>query len=173
MSEEPEIYEGSEGFREWAEAQVAQQHQLFGSMLEQHSALYRWILAARLSINGAAAIAILNSEHIDTKVAVIALTLFAVGVVLAIVAAELDQWALQGGFQFNADAVGFWSKAAVTGKFNSTRLKEIRKTAGVNAVKSRPGKIAGWASLVAFVLGVTIIGISLAVCPHFCLICAS
>ncbi|MGD9472844.1 MAG: hypothetical protein AB7G24_06985 [Novosphingobium sp.] len=168
MSEDREIYEGAEGFREWAQAQISQQHQMFGSMLEQHSALYRWILAARLSVNGGAAIAVLNTANIDPAVALIALSLFVIGILLAIVAAELDQKALQASFRFNADAVGFWSKAAVTGKFDATRLAEIGKQAGFDAAKSKPGKIVGLASILVFVAGVAVIGISMAKYLPFC-----
>ena len=172
MAEEREVYQGAEGFREWAEAQVSQQNQMFGSLLDQHSALYRWILAARLSVNGAAALATLSSKEIDLRTALIASFLFIGGVVLAIIAAELDQNGVQSAFRGNVDALGFWSKAAATGKFDATRLKEIGEAAGVDAAAAKPGKIVGNASLVFFILGAIVAVIGLASCPGNCLVCS-
>lgn len=171
--EEDGLYEGSEGFREWAQAQVSQQHQLFGSMLEQHAALYRWILAARLSINGGATVAILNADRIPVGFSAIALLIFVAGMVTAIIAAELDQKALQASFRFNTDAVAFWSKAAATGKFNAVRLAEIGKQAGVDAAHGKKGKIAGWASVACFIGGAGVIGISFFREFEFLSFCAS
>jgi len=170
---EAEVFEGAPGFREYAEAQMVQQAKLFEAKLEQHSALYRWILAARLSINGGVAIAVLSAAGIDGRASLISLALFSVGVVSAIIAAEFDQKALEKSFHVDADALGFWSKAAATGNFDATRLSEISQKAVVAAARNLPGKVAGWISLGTFICGVTVIGLSLALCPGICLICGA
>jgi hypothetical protein len=172
MSDDEEIHEGAEGFKEWAETQVTQQQKLYESMLDQHSALYRWILAARLSVNGGAAIAILNADQIDPKSALISLMLFVVGVLSAILAAEFDQKSLQAGFGPNALITGFWSKARVTGQFNATRLAEFGQASAAAAKECVAGKRAGWLSIIAFVLGVAVSGASLQVCPGVNLLCS-
>ena len=167
MPDSGETIVGGDGFKEFVDLQIQQVSQLHQSILEQHHALYRWILAARLTINGGGAVALLGQNAVEGISLVVALSCFFVGIIAAVVGAELDQGALEKGIGPNLQMLGFWIKAKATGQFAGDRMSQLINDAGNLKKFSRPGKIVGNVSLVSFVAGAIIAGCQLLhrICP--------
>lgn len=161
---------GVEGFTEFAELQIQQISQLNQSFMEQNAALYRWILAARLTINGGAVVALLGQDTIKGDTLIVSILCFFLGILAAILGAELDQFALEKSMKPNITMIAFWVKAKATGKFSSARMDELIAETGNIRRFSLPGKLVGNSSLVFFVLGAIFVGCKFA--SSFC-VCAT
>ena len=149
---------------DWAGIQITQAVSLQNSILEEHSALYRWSLGARLAANGGAAVAVAGLDALSLAAKVIAISMFSFGVILAILSAEFDQTALQKGLLPNLRMQAFWVKFKGTGVYDEASMEEIIDQSRLVAKSNRGGRIAGWLSLLLFASGIAIAGVA-AVCP--------
>ena len=147
--------------QQWAETQIIATSALQNLLLEQHSALHRWILASQLAVNGGAAVAVLNSNAIQDAAQIFAVASFTVGILAAFLCAELDQKSLQHGLTPNIRMLGFWVKFKHTGDFDEASMQEILGDSVLASQKTALSRIAGWLPIVMFAIGVFGAGLSL------------
>lgn len=145
---------------DWAGIQITQAVSLQNSILEEHSALYRWLLGARLAANGGAAIAVAGLDALSLLAKLIAISIFSLGVILSILSAEFDQIALQKGLLPNLRMQAFWVKFKGTGVYDVAAMDEIIAQSRLVARSNLRGRISGWLSLLLFACGIAVAGVS-------------
>ena len=136
-----------------ARAEVQVLDEIRAATLEQHTEMFKWLIASLLAINGAAAVAMINAHEISAVHRVWAGACFIVGIFFAMVVAVVAQ-ALSAKYLNPLQKLkGYWLTAEIDG----TRDESLEENLQGELLRSiRLGWIAptlGWISGIFFALG--------------------
>ena len=128
---------------------------------EQHSQSFRWLTASLLAINGAAAIAILNSVSIPISAKLWSGIFFLLGILLALGIAVCSQRAGAALLPLIQTQVEYWDRV----QFDGQRIIASESEAAANAKMplrwSSAAQVCGWLSALTFCVGFIIAGANL------------
>ncbi|KQS03105.1 hypothetical protein ASG11_01515 [Sphingomonas sp. Leaf357] len=128
------------------------------ALLEEHSAIGRWLSASLLAVNGAGALAIFNAidrlEYPKT-----AGLFFVAGAFCALLVGVFNQRANRLGGVFIGEALARSTVVSVTGDYNEEHAEFADTMPDKVAALGRAGPLAGWASAILFGLGALAVGV--------------
>lgn len=142
-------------------AEISSLTEIRQSILEQHSHSFKWLTASLLAINGAAAVATLNTESIPAIWKVFSGAAFAGGVICALLVAVLAQKISIKSLAPLQRQIGYWIGVIHDG----TRLEEFEEKIGIEMKAAmRWGwtiPVMGWVSGLFFVVGLGMIALGI------------
>ena len=130
------------------------------SMLEEHSASFRWMMASLLAINAGALTMVKDAFAANAVWASFAGTSFFVGIACSLLIARFGQKAIQAMIGPLSEAVAFWSIVSVTGEF----VQDVHDAIGVKIntamAKGKIPSFFGFAAFAAFSVGLASLGMA-------------
>lgn len=129
------------------------------TLLEEHSAAFRWLLASLLAVNGGA---VLFSKEAIASGDTHALTsggIFLLGIVAALMAGWLSQRANRGLIEPLAKVTTFWFQVLEADEFDEAEFNKLTNVMEDAMKAGRPTQICGWISALAFVIGAVVLGL--------------
>jgi hypothetical protein len=127
-------------------------------LLEEHSAAFRWLMASFLAINGGGLLVVKDLGPPWNSSEMLAALSFYIGIVLALAIAWLGQRAARAALTPISKLSGFWSTVVATGEYDQEHHQEIISEFPKTLKKIRYAPLAGWGSLIAFSIGLGLIG---------------
>jgi hypothetical protein len=121
----------------------------------------RWVQASLLLVNGAAAVAVLQTDALSTHTRGLAGAFFVAGVILSLLSAYIGMMSAQDVPRRFSELAGYWLSVTVD-LLRSEEIEENWAEYGRSRTRlSRLTQIPGWASLAAFIGGCLIAGANL------------
>ena len=155
------VQEANEELAEVIRAEIAHLTEIRQMILEQHSHSFKWLTASLLAINGAAAVATLNTDSIPPVWKVLSGSAFAIGVLCALLVAVLAQKISIKSLVPIQRQIGYWIGVIHDG----TRLEEFEAKLGSEMKETMRWGWAipatGWVSGLFFFAGLGIIAAGL------------
>ena len=119
----------------------------------------RWIQGSLLVVNGGAAVAVLQSDVLPPAIQRTSCLLFVVGICLSLLTANLGVYVTRDSPQKLTQIMGYWMSVTV----DLLRSEEIERDWQQYALtlgrRARVPRVAGYASLAAFIAGCLIVGL--------------
>lgn len=158
-----EVIENSEN--NWIKLAAAEESRLISDMrsrvLDEHSHLFRWLTASLLTVNGGAAIAALNSDHIAAYFKILSGICFGFGIIAAlligVIAQRIGLKALQPLVEFQ----GYWLSVVDDGERDEALEAEYTKKLQSRSRWAWASPAMGWISATLFLGGLAFMGIGL------------
>lgn len=129
---------------------------------DEHTHSFRWIMATLLAVNGGACLAILNHDAIHTTFRLVASGLFIGGLLMALLVAVFGQHSVQKSLGPLQKQIGYWMTVAADGEREEKFESDLNDELKVSARIGMWGRMAGWAAVLCFILGVVIAGYGIA-----------
>jgi FtsH-binding integral membrane protein len=150
------LQDGSEFPRQLAEEKLRRASAARATLIDEHSAAFRWLMASLLAINGGGLVALADIE-LPKNFYVGSGASFWIGIVAALGLGWRSQVINRKAMEKLAVVEQVWTTALALGELNSL----VAQTAdeGLASVKSTSARVFGWLSVAAFSGGVWIAGI--------------
>jgi hypothetical protein len=161
MGKDVEVHEVTpEAAKRIAEIQLESTVATKNSLLDEHSASFRWLMASLLAINGTGLISmkdVMGSGGIWT---VSAIGSFYIGLCAALSVAWLSQRSVQAMIAPLSDLVAHWTMAAATGGFSVESHRQIVARFDEAQRSMKKPRIAGFISISAFTVGLVFLSLA-------------
>ncbi len=141
-----------------AEIQLQTVNSSHERLLEEHSAAFRWLMASFLAINGGGLLVLKDLGTPWNLPEMLAALAFYIGIVLTLAIAWLGQRAARAAITPISKLSGFWSMVAATGEYDQDQHQEVISEFPKAMKKIRFAPFAGWGSLIAFTVGLGLVG---------------
>ena len=128
------------------------------AILEEHSAMFRWLIASLLAINGGATIAIVGSDSFSIATIFYSCLCFVIGIFAALLSAFLGQRANRAMLEPLGKLSGYFIAVAQEGAEIEDAKVPILAEVSAAMKKAMPGRACGWLSAIAFGFGVCVAG---------------
>lgn len=146
--------------RRIAEMELASNGSLIRTLVEEHSAAYRWLMASLLAINSGGLFAVHKSFAAENLFAFLSIAAFYIGVAAALTVAFLGQKAAQKLLPSLSAAGIFWAEVAETDAFTKEEYDRVMGNVSGAKTVGRWAPIAGFVSFIAFSFGLIFIGLA-------------
>jgi hypothetical protein len=146
--------------RRIAEMEVVSNGSLMKTLLEEHSAAYRWLMASLLALNSGGLFAIHKGFSAENLFVFLSSVAFYIGVAAALTVALLGQIAAQKMLPSLSAAGIFWAEVAETGVFTKEEFERVMGNVTGAKTVGRWAPIAGFVSFIAFSAGLIFIGLA-------------
>lgn len=140
-----------------AAAEVASFTTAKQTILEEHSASFKWLMASMLAINSCGLIKVSDLNSLQAMHQLAASIAFLVGILAALAIAWLGQIASRRMIEPLALAIAFWTITSATGEFDEEEHSEIIAKIQASVKSGNRSRWAGWLSTIAFSAGVILI----------------
>lgn len=153
--------------RRIAELELTSTAQSRVTVLEEHSAAFRWLLASMLVVNGGAIATSVQAGYFRDWLSLLSGSVFVFGVLGALLSAWFSQRANRAMLEPLATITVYWLGVAETGTADEDELKTILEKVETATKKALPTQICGWLSSICFLIGCSLMGTSIALAPMF------
>jgi hypothetical protein len=130
------------------------------TIIEEHSASYKWLMASLLAVNSGGLFALSESLPVNDLTELIAGTAFLVGILSSLSIAWLGQIASRKMLAPIGELHSFWTLIAAGDEFNQQKHEQIAGKIEATQRKSKWARSAGWLAVLSFVIAVAAIGVS-------------
>lgn len=145
--------------RELAATELTRTSESRRTLLDEHSASFRWLMASFLAINSGGLLFLANSKVHNLRLYSVAGVSFYLGIIAALAVAWLGQRVNRRAIAPLSKLESYWALVSATGKFDQEEFDAVMAEVALTA---NPGmaRYAGWLSVIAFSVGVFAIGVS-------------
>jgi len=124
------------------------------TILEEHSASFKWLMASMLAINAGGLVKCADVVGIPSSWRLVAAISFLVGVLAALAIAWLGQRAARAMLTPLGEMIAFWTLVSATARFDETEHKKLLANVQASVASGQKSRWAGWLSTIAFAVGV-------------------
>lgn len=159
MTQQPPL-KGADAVRRIAQHELENATESRRTLIEEHSAAFRWLLASLLAVNGGGVLVLKDLLRFSLANAVIAASFFLGGIMFALLTGWFSQRANRAMIQPLSEMIAFWITCAETNEFDEGTFKQVSETLTPALKKARPTQICGWLSAMSFLAGSSIMLLS-------------
>jgi hypothetical protein len=128
------------------------------TILEEHSAAFRWLMASLLAINAGGLLA-LDDAKTQSPYLLISGGLFLIGVLASLLIGVFSQRANQAVIVHLANVTNFWIEAYEKDEFDSESHQNLMDAGTAVLRRARSSRVAGWASAISFASAIILMGV--------------
>lgn len=130
------------------------------SLMEEHSASFKWLMASLLAINAGGLLALKDAKGPLSAISLASGCCFYLGIAGALMVAWLGQRSARALLEPLSELVGFWKAVSVFGHFEEADHKAILSRVQASVRQARYPAWAGWLSFLSFSIGLLLLGIA-------------
>ena len=124
------------------------------TIIEEHSASFKWLMASMLAINAGGLLKVGELESVSPAHQLTAAVAFLIGILAALAIAWLGQIAGRKMIEPLAQAIAFWTMTSATGEFDEEEHNQVIANIQKSLKFGTRSRWAGWLSVLAFTTGI-------------------
>lgn len=125
---------------------------------DEHTHVFRWLMASLLAINGAACLAVVGQAAMPLDYRLWACGAFVTGILSALLVAVLGQRSIQNSLLPLQKYIGYWMTVADDGERDESVETALNNELKISANIGFASRFVGWISACAFLCGVLVAG---------------
>jgi hypothetical protein len=152
-----EVQVGPETFRRIALRNLDRTDEARRTILEEHSAAFRWLTASLLAINAGGLLSLKDAD-LQTGVSLFAGALFLIGVLASLLIGVFSQRANQATLIHLTNVTNFWVETYEKEEFDAEAHEKLMAVSPMLLKRASKSRIAGWVSAICFAVAVILMG---------------